>query len=143
MGTTPPALRPMDDNARLMTMPVFFHDNTERIEEYVRSEELDILLLPVEGGIAKKIQPHDIGVYLQETFNYLGSYPREYILAGSSSRFKSLDVQTVTDAIRTGESDSIVILGYNDGGVFSITGSLISFQIGERETVGWKCFDHD
>jgi hypothetical protein len=119
------------------------HRDISDILEYVRSSGLTCELEDV-GGVA---QPTKIGLdgvedYFDATFSYHGDTPRKYLRFLSANSSLATHVKTAVREIEAGSvPGGFLLIGYEDGGVISISANELSFQSSEYDADRWYHID--
>ncbi len=121
-------------------MKTFYHDEPHALIDLLKTG-WSLYRCDVEGEWRQPVEPSFIADYHRQTWSYWGSYPSDYILA--TTRHLPADT-ALTRLFRTMENeapDLILLVGYNDGGFFSVSQRYWPFQDGARETPRWRPLD--
>lgn len=107
---------------------VTFHDKIGEIEKYVNSSSLYSYHISANGNFLSKGHHYPISEYFEETFQYWGLYPINYVFIGKKGKLKSYAFADVLELLNDGKLDALLLLGYNDSGVYCFAPSEKSFQ---------------
>ncbi|MBW6421281.1 hypothetical protein KX729_07495 [Rhizobium sp. XQZ8] len=106
-----------------------FHDKIEDILAYLKEANPLLRVQPVDGGSYQRISQSDVAEYFKATSSYWGAYPETFIVADGESISWALDLEaTFTAANALKPKGFFMLLGYNDGGVFSVAPEPMPFQ---------------
>ena len=118
-------------------MPIFFHQNDHEINQFAQENKESISLISMDGEQVSKINPNEVSKYFNETYNYFGSYPIKYIFIGNIELLEDLNIINIYKCIAYRNLSGSIILGYNDGGCFSVSDKKRKFQNGAEEIKNW------
>lgn len=124
-----------------VSMPIYFHQNDREIIQFAHENEDSISLISVYGEYISKIKSKDVDEYFKETYNYFGSYPNEYVFIGKIDLRGKKHIKSVCRKIIEGQLEGSILIGYNDGGCFSVSDRKREFQNGAKEIIDWHFLD--
>lgn len=122
------------------TMEKFFHSDVgdvDAFEEFLRSD-WQLFDCRVDGSFSQAIATNAIQPYYQKTQSLWGSYPRNYILAVRDKAPAGMSLAAIMEKLDHSEEDEIIALvGYNDGGLISLSSKLWPPQKGAKSADWW------
>lgn len=121
-------------------MQKFFHGEPGRIADCLK-DGWSLYLCDVNGTWQRPVEASFIKTYYEQTLLLWGGYPTDYILAAEQSLPSFAGLVDVFDGLENGTADAILLVGYNDGGMFSISRRLLPFQKGAQPAPLWRPFD--
>ncbi|WP_457585763.1 hypothetical protein [Ensifer canadensis] len=121
-------------------MQTFFHDGPGRVADCLR-DGWSLYVCDVDGAWQRPVDFSFIEIYYKRTLSLWGGYPTEYILAVEQSPPSLTRLIDVFDGLESGTADVILLVGYNDGGLFSISNRHVSFHEGAELAPWWQPFD--
>lgn len=121
-------------------MHKFFHDEPGQIVGFLK-DGWSIHLCDVAGAWQRQVEPSFIAAYCEQTLSYWGASPSEYILAAKQNLPRNTGLVPLFNAFRHACGDLIMLVGYNDGGLVSVSKVIWPFQRGTEQAPWWQPFD--
>jgi len=116
----------------------FLHKEFDSIVRFIDAHSLNTFVLDTEGAKApRKVGARFLLNYGIATQQYNGAAPTDYIVVTEAA---SVESKKALDAIREKETEnralSFILIGYNDGGVLSISSRYLPFH-DEAQRADW------
>jgi hypothetical protein len=119
-------------------MRIFFHKEIDAIVAYIASEGIGLCLVHVDGSVPELKPALFVHRYFEETHSYWGAYPESFLITDEDLSSQKIDIHTAYDLVQRSSSEKFFMLvGYNDGGLFSVTTQILPFQTGAEDASGW------
>ncbi|MBN9987138.1 hypothetical protein [Rhizobium laguerreae] len=122
------------------TMEKFFHSDVRDVdvfEEFLRSD-WQLFDCRVDGSSNQAIATNAIQAYYQKTQSLWGGYPQNYILAVRDKAPAGTSLAAIMEKLDHADEDEIIALvGYNDGGLISLSSKLWPPQQGAKSADWW------
>lgn len=119
-------------------MSAYFHDKVDDIVHFAASNGLRCFLIGIHGNVFKRMEIEYIGVYLQNSHTLYGAYPDDFLFVASRLPDAHLSIGAAISFVESDQDISFVLFGFNDGGVYSISGKKLAFQEGLEEYPNWR-----
>lgn len=117
----------------------FLHKQIGPILDYIRDRKLTSYLMEVRGKQAPRTVDLDfIRAYADDTAKYLGAAPIDYILVMAKDAAMPTVGVMIADIEGRLENSSFVLIGYNDGGVISVSNHRLPCQVDAQPAEWWK-----
>ncbi|WP_132568121.1 hypothetical protein [Rhizobium sullae] len=122
-------------------MKKFFHsevDDIDSLKEFLR-RDWQLFDCRVDGSACHKVDHSAVRTYFDETMRLWGQHPENYLLAVRNSVPESTSLATIMDALKHSEiGDIVALIGYNDGGLLSLSAITLPPQQGARTASWWS-----
>jgi hypothetical protein len=120
-------------------MHAFYHDTVESIVAHVNECSPLLRLQHVNGGRYERISARAIIRYFEDTWGYWGAYPEFFIVGEGEEISWALDMEaTFATALERKPEGFFMLVGYNDGGLFSVACEPMPFQIGAERLLTYR-----
>lgn len=122
-------------------MKKFLHSEPGEIEAMAAlfREGWHILLCSVAGPACRKVDHSALRTYFDETQRLWGLYPGEYLLATTGLRPKDTSLAATMRYLQADHAgDVIALVGYNDGGVISLSHETLPTQQNAKPAEWWS-----
>jgi hypothetical protein len=122
---------------------LFLHRDIELIEDYIASHRLRMAISDLLGTSSKPATMEEVRQYFRETYEYQGEPAKAYILV---AQHDNSDValplrQAAKEVEMQGGQEVFLLVGYEDGGVISISAALLPFQAHAPSAEWWRIDD--
>lgn len=109
------------------TMEKFFHSDVREVdafEEFLRSD-WQLFDCRIDGSASQAVATTAIQAYYQKTQSLWGGYPKNYVLAVRGKVPAGTSLAAIMEKLdHAGEDEIIALIGYNDGGLISLSTKL-------------------
>ncbi|RWX00696.1 hypothetical protein EHI45_37410, partial [Rhizobium leguminosarum] len=116
-------------------MEKFFHSDVREVdvfEEFLRSD-WQLFDSRIDGSSSQAVATTAIQAYYQKTQSLWGSYPENYILAVRDIVPAGMSLAAIMEKLdHADEGEVIALVGYNDGGLISLSSKLWPPQQGAK-----------
>ncbi|MGO7078845.1 hypothetical protein ACCT03_34360 [Rhizobium johnstonii] len=122
------------------TMEKFFHSDVREVdvfEEFLRSD-WQLFDSRIDGSSSQAVATTAIQAYYQKTQSLWGGYPENYILAVRDIVPAGMSLAAIMEKLdHADEGEVIALVGYNDGGLISLSSKLWPPQQGAKSADWW------
>ncbi|WP_157961320.1 hypothetical protein [Microvirga flavescens] len=117
----------------------YFHTNIDKIMLFLAKNKSLLYLCDVsDNKICVSIDIHFLEKYYMNTHHYYGDRPEKYVYVTSDQNFEESSFSERIEEIEKDKFDPrFLLIGYNDGGIISVSGSKLEFQEIEAPWWGW------
>lgn len=116
----------------------YLHNTIDDLIDFVRSNQLEIIIADLWGRNIRTGQLQDIRTYFEPSQDVISNDTHEYIFVGKSGGLHPAGVQNAIQYVEKecGEFE-FVIHAYPDGGVISYSNENMSFQNSSAVLANW------
>ncbi len=121
-------------------MEKFFHSDRQEVDVFEEFLKGDWLLFDcrIDGSASQPVDTTAIQAYYQKTQSLWGGYPENYVLAVRSELPAGTSLATIMEKLDHARRDEIIaFIGYNDGGLISLSSKLWPPQQGAKSADWW------
>lgn len=117
----------------------FIHHDADRILEYVVSNNLHVSMIGNDGVPAAPVASADaITTMLRESKTLWGTALPYYLSVSASREPETLPLTEAVADVAGKPNKTFLVVAYQDGGIITVSGSLLAFQNGADPAEWWR-----
>jgi hypothetical protein len=118
----------------------YYHKDVAQIAQFIEDNNLNLFHPDSEGKeVPRPVNLISLEDYLRNTQQLWGSFPETYFIVTHESRCSPISVdEAMKQAEAQASSIAFVLVGYNDGGVVSISNRKLPFQDQTHALANWE-----
>jgi hypothetical protein len=117
----------------------YLHKEFDPIAAYIRHRPVILHLLDCGGQNTETIEHSALEDYFERTHTYWGTAPKNYVYASFNAEIDPIplgEALSRVEDVRT--SNGFLLVGYNDGGLISISKEKLPFQDRAERAPWWR-----
>ncbi|MGO7958100.1 hypothetical protein [Rhizobium leguminosarum] len=117
----------------------FLHRSAVPIEEFIRAKKFHVLRCDVDGSTKPvAVRPSEVSELLDKSQIAWGARAPYYLSAGMAEEQEPLSLEDAVRQIEQTSGDEFLLDMYVDGGLISVSASVLEFQQGASEANWWQ-----